>query len=82
MYHAVNPFLKLHKGTVGGHIANLTANLLSDDVALFDLVPWVGLELADTKGNLLIRLVDSKNDGLDVLPEGEDVGGTNDPLGP
>ena len=82
VHHAVDALLQLHEGAVGGHVADLAADLLADDVALLDLVPRVGLELADAEGDLLISLVDAEHDGLDILTEGENIGRTGDALGP
>ena len=82
VHHAVDALLQLHEGAVGGHVADLSADLLADHVALLDLVPRIRLKLADTEGDLLILLVDAEYDGLDFLSEGEDVGRTADALGP
>ncbi len=82
VHHAVDSFLELHEGAVGGHVADLAANLLADDVALLDLIPRIRLELTDAEGDLLILLVDAENHSLDVLTKGEDVGRTGDTLGP
>ena len=49
---------------------------------LLDLVPRIGLELAQAERNLLLLLVDAEHDGFDFLAHGEDVGRTHDALRP
>ena len=60
----------------------LPLNGLADHVAVLDLVPRIGLELADAEGDLLLFLVDAEDDGLDFLTDIEDVGRASDALGP
>ncbi len=82
VHHAVDAFLELHERAVGRHVADLALHLLADDVALLDLVPRVGFELADAERNLLLLLVDAEHDGFDFLAERENVGRTGDALRP
>ena len=65
--HAVDAFLQFHERAVGGHVADLALDLLADGVALLDLVPRIGFELADAEGDLLLFLVDAEHDGFDFL---------------
>ena len=47
--HAVDAFVELHESAVGGHIANFTAHGAADGELLFDLIPRIGLELAQAQ---------------------------------
>ena len=67
--HAVDAFFEFDEGAVGGEVADLAFDLVADQVADFDLVPRVGLELADAEGDLLLLLVDAEHDGFDFLAE-------------
>jgi hypothetical protein len=49
---------------------------------VLDLVPRVGLELADAEADLLFVAVDAENDGLQLLADGEDIARARDALGP
>ena len=80
--HAVDAFFQLHERAVGGHVADRALDLLADLVAVLDLVPRIGLELADAEGDLLLFLVDAEHDGFEFLADGEHVGRARDALGP
>ena len=80
--HAVDAFLQFHERTVSCHVADRALDLLADHVADFDLVPRIGLELADAERDLLLVLVYAENHGLDLLAEREHVGRARDALGP
>ncbi len=80
--HAVDAFLEFDEGAVSGHVADLAVDGLADHVAVLDLVPRIGFELADAEGDFLLFLVDAENDGLDFLADVEHVGRTRDALGP
>jgi len=80
--HAVDAFLEFHERAVGGHVADLALDLLADHVAKLDLVPRIRFELADAERDFLLVFVNAENDRLDLLAEGEHIGGTRHALGP
>ena len=80
--HAVDAFFEFHERTVGGQVADRALDLVPDHVADFDLVPRIGLELADAEGDLLLVAIDAEDDGFDFLAERENVGRARDALGP
>lgn len=82
VHHAVDAFLEFHESAVGGHVANDAFDLFADDVALFDLVPRVGFELADPERDFLLLFVDAEHNGFDFLAGGENVRWACDALGP
>jgi hypothetical protein len=48
---------------VSGHVAHGSLDLLADRVTVLDLVPRIGLELADAEADLLLVAVDAEDDG-------------------
>ena len=80
--HAVDAFFEFDEGAVGGEVADLALDLRADRVAVLDVVPGIGVELADAEGDLLLFLVDAEHDGFDFLADGEHVGRARDALGP
>ena len=80
--HAVDPFVKLDEGAIGSHVANFPAHGAADGKLLFDLIPGIGLELAQAQRNFLLFFVHAKHDRFHFLSAGENVGRTHDPFGP
>jgi len=82
VHHAVDAVLELDEGAVVREVADLAADAGADRVVVADLLPRIGLELADAEGDLLLLLVDVEDDGVDFLADLEDVGRLLDALGP
>ncbi len=82
MNHAVDAFFEFDERTIGGHVTDLAFDLFADDVALFDLVPRIGFELADAQGDFEFVLVDSEHESFDFLPEAENIGRTRNAFCP
>ena len=80
--HAVDAFFQFHERAVSGEVADLALDLGADREAGVDVVPWIGVELADAEGDLALFLADAEHDGLDLLADGEHVGRTGDALRP
>ena len=57
-------------------------DLFADRVTVLDLVPRVGLELADAEADFLLVAVDAEDDRLQLLADGEDIARARDALGP
>src|SRR5471030_2022495 len=82
MDHAVDALFEFDERAVGGQVADLALDAGAGRVLARDDFPWVGVELADAEGDLLVFLADAEHDGFDFLALGQHVGGTRDPLGP
>ena len=67
--HAVDAFFQLHERAVGGEVADRALDGGADRVAEFDLVPRVGLELADAERDFLLLDADAEHDGFDFLAD-------------
>src|SRR6266571_3264682 len=65
--HTIQAFLQFDERAIAGEIADAAFDAGSGRIFLEGLVPWVGLELADAEGNLLLFTVDAQHDGLDLL---------------
>ena len=65
--HAVDAFFQFDERAVGGHVADLALDAAADGKFLLDLIPRIGLELAQAERNLLLFLVDAEDDGFDFL---------------
>ena len=72
---AVYPLLEAHKRPEISEIADPPLDQLADRVALFDGLPGVGLGLLDPERDSTVVLFDVEHDGLDDLPDGDDLGG-------
>jgi hypothetical protein len=80
--HGVDPLFQLHEGAVSGHVAHGSLDLFADRVTVLDLVPRIGLELADAEADLLLVAVDAEDDCLQLLADGEDIARARNALGP
>jgi hypothetical protein len=63
--HAVDAFFQFHKGTVSGEVADRAGDLSAHWVADVDVIPRIGVELADAEADLALVFVDAKDDGVD-----------------
>jgi len=63
-------------------LRTLPVDGLADHVTVLDLIPGVGLELADAEGDFLLLLVDAQDDGFHFLADVKDIRGPGDALGP
>jgi hypothetical protein len=63
-------------------VAHGSLDLFADRVTVLDLVPRIGLELADAEADLLLVAIDAEDDRLEFLADGEDIARARDALGP
>jgi len=82
VHHAVDAVFQLDEGAVVGEVAHLAADAGAHGVVVADLLPRIGLELADAERDLLLFLVEVEDDRVDFLADLEDVGRLLDALGP
>ena len=82
MHKSVDPILYLHKCAEGGQIANLARNLGAYRIFEIKSQPGIRFELLETKRDLLIFLIDGKNDCFDFLMRCENFRRVLDVLGP
>ncbi len=82
MHHAVDALLELDERTVRGHVAHLAAHARADGIIVADHVPRIGLKLADAEGDLLLILLDTQHDRVQILPDLENLGRLGDALRP
>ena len=64
---SLNTRLKLHEGAVVGKGNNTTTNLLVLSVSVCDVLPWVLLNLLETKGNTLTITVELEYDDTKLV---------------
>ena len=80
--HTVDAFFQFHERTVSGEVADRALDRGAHWVAELDFVPWVGVELANAEGDLLLLDADAENDGRDFLTDFENIARTSDALDP
>jgi hypothetical protein len=82
VHHAVDPLFQFDEGTVGGEVANLTTDTGTGRVVVAGHFPRVGFELAGAERDLLLFLLDTKNDCLDLFADPKHFARLGDTLGP
>ncbi len=79
---AVDARLDLDEGPEAGQVADLALDAGADRVAERQHRPRILLGLLHAEGDLLLRLVDLEDHGLDGLADGDDLRGMPDVAGP
>ena len=59
--HSVDAIFEFYKRTISSEVADLSLDDMTNRVTAFDIVPGIGLELANSQGNFLFLGVDRKN---------------------
>ena len=67
---AFDAFFHFDECTVGDQFGDLAADLLSDGVTGFDVLPWVALHLLETEGDALLLTVNFKDLHFKLLTDG------------
>ena len=65
--HTIDTLFEADECTISGEVAHLSLDFLADRVTSLDLGPWILLELANPKRDLLLFGRNPKNNRLDLL---------------
>ena len=82
MNHPVDAFLKFHKRSIGREVSDLSSDAGAGRIIVRGHVPWIDVQLPQSEGNLLVVLLYSQNDGIDFVPDTQNLAGLGNPLGP
>ena len=80
--HSVDAVFQLDEGPVGREVADFARNARPHGIALLHRVPRIVGRLAHAESDLLLVLVDVKDDHVDLVADPQDVGRTRNALGP
>ena len=78
----VDAFFEFDERTVVGQVADLSVDLFSDRVLVFDLVPRVVLSLLHTQRHLFATFVDAQNCDVDFVADADQFVGVINTLDP
>ena len=72
---AFDAVLKLHECAIRHNVDHVAFDLIANGVALFNAVPWGQALLLDTKGNALAFAIDAQDHDLELVANGNHLGG-------
>src|ERR1700730_1435198 len=82
MDHPVNTFFKFDECSIRRHIPNLSRDTRTNGILVLNRIPRIRFELTNSQRNLLLLLVDAKDDCLNFLPLSQKIGGSRNSLSP